>query len=179
MTELCQLAEKWGTDKAPRINGKLAHGYTPYYHQLFGDRILTIRKVLEIGIDVGRSLFMWQEYFPVADIYGVDADPGRLITGGRIQSFLCDQGDLESLRRIKEQAGADFDLILDDGSHDPIHQILSAKVLVPLLRTGGVYIIEDVFDPQLVIPYLPYTCEIKEFDAVRDPWSKLVVIHAV
>ena len=183
MSVLCDIASKWGTDKATTLIARVpmevsGHGYTPYYHELFADKRESVKKVLEIGIDVGRSLFMWQEYFPNALIIGLDADPGRLIDGGRIRSMLCDQGDLESLRRVKDSVGLGFDLILDDGSHDPIHQILTAKMLVPLLGPKGIYIIEDVMDPGKVTPYIPYRSEVKEFDVVRDPNSKLIVIFA-
>ena len=33
-TELCKIAEKYGTDKCPQI----FHDYTPTYHELFKDR---------------------------------------------------------------------------------------------------------------------------------------------
>ena len=167
MTELCELANKWGTDKGPR-----GHCYTAYYHELFKDK-RDIKKVLEIGIDVGRSLFMWQEYFQQAEIFALEADPGRLINGGRIKSIQCNQGNLEDLRSIGTKAGTDFDFMVDDGSHDPIHQILSAKVLCQLLRLGGVYIIEDVADFGAVVPYIPYACETKDLG----PDSRLVIIR--
>jgi len=173
-TPLCALAEKYGTDKRPE---PLGHGYTHYYHSLLGPQREMVHKVLEIGIDYGRSLFMWQEYFPNARIYGLDKDPARLITGDRIESHLCDQNDLESLRSVPSKVGRDFDLILDDGSHDPAHQIMTAKLLVPLLFLGGIYIIEDVPYPEQIIPYIPYPSTPVVF-APRDINSKLVVIHA-
>jgi hypothetical protein len=40
--------------------------------------------------------------------------------------------------------GYDFDLIIDDGSHNPDDQILTAKMLMCLLKDDGFYIIEDV-----------------------------------
>lgn len=43
MTELCELAYKYGTDKCPQIK----HFYTPYYYKLFKDRRLSVKKVLE------------------------------------------------------------------------------------------------------------------------------------
>jgi predicted O-methyltransferase YrrM len=56
-----------------------------------------------------------------------------------------DQGDAAALRRIAadEFGGEPLDLVIDDASHllDPTRS--SFNVLFPLLRPGGVYVIED------------------------------------
>ena len=56
-----------------------------------------------------------------------------------------DQADAPALRRIvaDEFAGEPLDLVIDDASHvlDPTRA--SFNVLFPLLRPGGVYVIED------------------------------------
>jgi demethylmacrocin O-methyltransferase len=152
MSELCELAIKYGTDKWPW------HHYTPHYHELLKDRREQVKKVLEIGIgDVpgmsntipnylpGASLRMWAEYFPNAEIYAIDNMANLLINDGRIHSFFADQGDERSMRRVLPELGSDFDLIVDDGSHVPEHQVSSAKMLVPFLAPNGFYIIEDVW----------------------------------
>src|SRR4029077_13951854 len=110
-TDLCALAEKYGTDKRPEPKG---HGYTHFYHSLFSERRESVKKVLEIGIDVGASLRMWEEYFPNATIYAIDADEARLINEGRIKSLQCDQSDTKRLRDIALVLGGGFDFIIDD-----------------------------------------------------------------
>jgi len=172
-TELCRLSILHNTDKAPRSG----HGYTPYYHELFKDH-RDAKKILEIGIDVGGSLRMWRDYFPEAQIYAMDCDDKKLINEHRIQSFYGNQGDEHHLRMMMQWAGPDFDLILDDGSHQAEHQILSANVLVPFLSPTGVYIIEDVLYPHLLIPHIKYKCETISFDLVRDPYNNLIVIRS-
>ena len=37
-----------------------------------------------------------------------------------------------------------YDIIIDDGSHVPQHQITSLACLLPALNPGGLYIIENV-----------------------------------
>ncbi len=37
-----------------------------------------------------------------------------------------------------------YDIIIDDGSHVPQHQIISLACLLPALNPGGLYIIEDL-----------------------------------
>ena len=45
-----------------------------------------------------------------------------------------------------EKTGGNLDVILDDGSHIPEHQILTFNTLFPSVVPGGIYIIEDVND---------------------------------
>ena len=41
-------------------------------------------------------------------------------------------------------SGGEFDVIIDDGSHRPMHQQISLVSLYPHLKPGGQYIIEDL-----------------------------------
>ncbi len=176
MTPLCELASKWNTDKTPLCRKGRGHSYTPYYYDLF--RRLNVCKVLEIGIESGASLRLWEEYFSKAEIFGLDIRKDFLINEGRIRSFWCDQGDLESIRVAAALIGKNFDLIIDDGSHNAQHQVASAKILVPLLAPSGIYVIEDVSEPDAVTSQLPYKCEVKEFGVTLVPDDdRLVVIH--
>ena len=157
---LYELHTKWNTGK---------EGLTPVYHELLKDRRLDVRKVLEVGIGTvecmsttssgtpimsgrryvpGCSLFMWEEYFPNADIYALDIEPKVLINQGRIRSWQCDQSDEASLQRVLPHLGTYFDLIVDDGSHIPAHQVLTARVLARLLSSRGIYVIEDIDLPR-------------------------------
>lgn len=148
MTHLCELAEKWGTDKAPS-----GHDYTPVYDSLFDDRNAVLR-VLEIGVGepqpgkaAAPSLRMWEEYFPNAEIFSADSNPQWFVKGeGRIQpTIFCDQGNHLSLHQLATQVRS-VDFIVDDGSHATEDQFLSLNVLLPLIRPGGWYVIEDVWE---------------------------------
>src|SRR5262245_37472425 len=85
MTELCDLCEQYGTDKGPRrMNG---WDYSPTYDQVLRPNKDNVKTVLEVGICgyrdipnnvVGASLFVWRDYFPNAEVYGIDND-GRFI----------------------------------------------------------------------------------------------------
>jgi len=175
-TELCELAFKYKSDKTPLIG----HTYTPYYHSLFKDRRAEIGKVFEIGIgwNDGGSLNLWREYFPNALIFGMDADASLLVKGERIESFLCNQKDEDGQRKLAALLGNDFDLIIDDGCHIPELQILSAKIFAPLISPTGIYIIEDVLYPEIVVPALPWKSETLDFNLeynIHD--DRLVVIR--
>ena len=184
MDRLSELAIKWKSDKWGH------HNYTPYYSQLLAGR--EIKTILEIGIGcpttmchmgtgyvTGASLLMWQDYYPDAEIFGFDCNPSILINEGNIKCFDCNQGDTDSLNRALFSIGKGFDLVVDDGSHNPEHQILSANVIMPLVNDGGLYVIEDVAEPGRVISGLPkYVCEVAEFNmdlSTRD--DRLIVIR--
>ena len=145
MTPLCQLAEKYVTDKYS------VHRYTPIYYDLFKDRIGTVRTILEIGIGRGKgtlrkhaaSLKMWEEFFPLAEVIGVDHDRKIMINEGRIRSVYGDQSLEQTMREVALNASP-IDIVIDDGSHQPAHQVSSARMMLPFVMVGGFYIIEDI-----------------------------------
>jgi hypothetical protein len=139
MNILNDLAKKYGTDKSVGD-----HHYTIVYHGLFNDKRNEIKKVLEIGIANGDSLRMWRDYFPSAQIYGIDNDKNTLIEEERIKSFLANQEDEGQMLEVMKEIGPDIDLIVDDGGHEREAQIISAKTLLPFLKKGGLYIVEDL-----------------------------------
>lgn len=153
MTPLCEMARKHETDKGGehyRYGGgdsDTCHAYTPVYHALFAEDRLDVRHVLEIGINAGSSLRMWKEYFPNAQIVGLDSDARCLVHNeDRIRCIGADQGSPESLCVAMGQLGEapPFDMIIDDGSHFRDHQITSMKTLLPFLAPWGYYIVEDL-----------------------------------
>jgi methyltransferase family protein len=154
-TPLCLLARKYGTDKSGwhLQAGDTVHNYGPAYHDLFKDRREQVTNVLEIGVNYGCSLRMWRDYFPNAHITGIDSNEGCLFKEERISCFPADQFNERDLLAVMHVVEAQFDLIVDDGSHEPAHQIFSAQVLLPYLKRKGYYVIEDIFPdckPELI-----------------------------
>jgi len=140
MDELSKLAIKYGADKW----GK--HHYTPVYFDLFKDRRNEVKKVLEIGVAEGASLFMWRDFFVNAYILGAEIEDKRLFSDaiGRINCYKCDQSSKEDLENLIKQTGSDIDLVVDDGSHKPGDQLFTCLTLMPLLDKYVVYVIEDI-----------------------------------
>ena len=126
------------------------HYYIESYDKLFNDyRELPIN-ILEIGVAQGDSLKMWKEYFPHGNVYGIDVELPKSIPG--IHMCECSQIDQQKLHDIFKDVA--FDIIIDDGSHKIQHQLLSAKYLWNKLKVGGLYVIEDIQEPDLDIPTL-------------------------
>jgi hypothetical protein len=159
MTELCKLAEKYGTDKLG--------AYTRFYGWFLKPFRESVRKVLEIGIgnvadmkhvpgyQPGASLRMWRDFFPNAAIHGIDIDPEVLMHDERIETFLVSQINPHQLAAFGKEHGP-FDLIIDDGDHHPGPQATAAIALNPFLTDDGIYIIEDVGWPEQLADKLPF-----------------------
>jgi hypothetical protein len=100
---------------------------------------------LEIGVYKGGSLEMWRRYFGEgSSICGIDVDPacaGYESPGTRVR--IGSQDDPAFLKRVVAEIGPP-DIILDDGSHIARHQRTSFDTLFPLLKDGGLYVIEDL-----------------------------------
>ena len=164
MTPLCEMAKRHRTDKF------WPHNYTPIYHRFLGDRTTSVKKLLEIGIATGRSLRLWEEYFPNAKIVGIDYDRRWLINEGRIVSFEGNQRDKPRLMEIARLCGGDFDVIIDDGSHRADRQISAMTALLPFLAPRGIYFIEDILgDLDQIIGRVPepFTFEVFEGGKMR------------
>lgn len=99
--------------------------------------------LLEIGVNRGGSIPVWEQYFPKAKLLAVDINPKSLLYTTNLTTVdLVDQYDAEALIRYAEVEGP-FDIVIDDGSHISSHQILTFKTLWPYLRPGGIFVIED------------------------------------
>lgn len=155
-TELCVKMNAAGSDKA-----KGWHDYAFIYHHLLHDNVGKNPWILEIGIgtnftDVpssmgphgvpGASLRAWRDYFKTDKVFGADVDRRILFEETGIKTFFVDQTDRNTLMALAEAlSGSPLDLIIDDGLHTYDANINTFDCLFPLLRSGGSYIIEDVF----------------------------------
>lgn len=132
------IGEKTGTDKICH------HGYERFYFHHIA--ILKNKKdfaIIEIGYGSGSSVKFWKDLFPDAYLYCFDRDVQ--IQGDGFKVVQCDQSEIHSLRKSAHEVNLPVNLIIDDGSHLPLHQITSFNYLFAnILQDGGVYIIEDI-----------------------------------
>ena len=165
LTPLCLLARKYETDKGGqhyRYGGgdsSQCHNYTPIYWNLFGHRREQVKRVLEIGVNAGGSLRMWEEFFPNAEIVGIDIHHALLFNTDRIHCYQANQSYAHELVQAMKEAGpGEYDFMLDDGSHEYPHQITSMQTLVPYLADDGVYVVEDLqisCHPEIIGNHVP------------------------
>lgn len=128
---------------------KLAH-YLSIYSDIFSPFLCKPVKVLEIGVQHGGSLRLWQNFFgnDLLEWTGIDINPqcaslNQAIADKRHRVFIGSQEDPVFLSRVAQERGP-FDIIIDDGSHLSKHIIASFECLASQVANDGLYIIEDV-----------------------------------
>lgn len=184
-TPLCELGFKYRTDKCPQIR----HDYTPVYYSLLKDKRESFKKVLELGIGTvvsmkhvsgympGASHRMWRDFFPNAQIYGVDIAPECIFQDERITTFLYRTHIPEDMKELISKIGSDIDLVIDDGPHHTGTQIGTARTLLPLLKKDVLYIIEDTKNPERIQRNLPeYKCNLVKMPKKGADDNNLVII---
>ena len=128
MKLLTKIADKYKTDKGT-INGE-GHSYTEFYDKFLNNQIPA-------------------EYFPESNIYGLDIDLSRsknkINSNKNIHIFLCDATNKNDIDKFLNKIGnIKFDIIIDDGSHIPEHQMRSLLIWMNHLKKDGIYILEDL-----------------------------------
>ena len=150
-TELCVVGAHCGTDKSPYNTNGHRHPYTAFYSSIFAPYKNKPIRFAEIGVAGGASVNMWHRYFSnSAQLVFFDRDQNFLNNsqnyGLQNTSFhLMDVADDASIRDSLQKAGGNFDIILDDSSHDCWNQKKIIAEMLPFLKPGGIFIIEDVF----------------------------------
>lgn len=139
LDSLSYLAYRDRSEKGPH-----GHYYTRFYEPHFSRLRDRAQRILEIGVGGGGSLRLWRDYFPNAEIVGLDNRPAvlDLKLGERITLVLGDQGDPAVLDAMVERGP--FDIIIDDGWHKPESQILGFERLFRAVAPRGLYVIEDM-----------------------------------
>lgn len=125
---LDELAIKYGTDKSK-------HGYMPFYEQTLPKNP---RKLLEIGVLNGDSIRMWREWFPDCEVHGLDLFEANPIPD--IPGVVWHKGNQCDYVLLDALQNEDFDIVIDDGSHNSRDQMMTFFGLF----NGKHYYIEDL-----------------------------------
>jgi hypothetical protein len=130
------------TDKASDC-----HHYSKFY-EIFFEKIRYSPHVslLEIGIDSGFSLRAWRKYFENGAISGIDlrGNYEHLIEEGCKATYIVDQSKDYDLLSFASLHHNEFNIVIDDGSHEATDQIKTFEILFPSLQPDGYYVIEDL-----------------------------------
>jgi hypothetical protein len=144
---LSQISKKFPTDK------DFTHNYfDAVYEPHFSKIRENVKKFCEIGVGgfwgevgwvPGNSLRVWEEYFPNANILGLDLNDYDLVSENRITVDYIDQSKKELVDEYAEKL-YDYDIILDDGSHNIHDQQITFASFFKSLKKGGIFVIEDL-----------------------------------
>lgn len=171
-----QTTNNFTTDKGT------THSYLEYYDIIFKPYQHKNINLLEIGVDKGGSLLLWNKYFtPDSNIYGMDVylhhtQPAldQLCNVTIIHKNMYYLND-NFLRPIM------FDIIIDDGSHYLIDQQKSYEVFKNRLTTGGIFVIEDL-QPDAVEYFTEFcknnlNCEIIDRRHINDRYDDVLFVY--
>lgn len=127
--------------------GKLIHKWEHYFN-IYEKYLSKYRgqkvNILEIGISHGGSIQLWKKYFGSgAHIFAIDINPEcKKLEEANTTIFIGSQSDKNFLEEVLTQL-PDLDIIIDDGGHTMIQQIVSFETLYHRVKDGGVYLVED------------------------------------
>lgn len=155
--DLAELFNFYGSDKD-------SNGYSHVYSILFDKMKNDNLNILEIGIGtmipnaksfmkgymsddykLGVYLRAWRDFFININIIGVDIQPDTIFTDERIKTYICDFTDKKPLENLISNLNVQFDIIIDDGYHLDMSQLMTINNSLPHLKDGGLYIIEDIY----------------------------------
>lgn len=144
MKLLKQIMEKW------QQNHDIGHGDKNTIHS-YGDiyeyLLYPYRKnsnVLEIGLAFGESLEVWHEYFIDSKIFGIDINDKEIkkyLSDDRFSIYIDDATQEKCLEKFHD---IQFDVIIDDASHNINDQVKTYNLFKKNLKKDGIYIIEDI-----------------------------------
>lgn len=153
--ELCSIAPQAQTAPPLRAihtaqNGKVSDKWDSYF-DVYDRELAYLRdssiSLLEIGVQNGGSLEVWTKYFKRANIIiGCDINPlcaQLAYEDPRVKVIAGDANQADTREKITQHTDK-FDVIIDDGSHLSNDIIESFKNYFPLIKPGGVYIVEDL-----------------------------------
>src|SRR3989338_4496559 len=145
---------EWLTAEANRLltdKGTIAgcaHGYTNVYGKIWGNIRETPVKLLEIGIGSwgAPSLNLWRSFFKnkESQIHGMDIQNFLGLTDAErgIFTHVGDQSKTSAFDQF--DAFGPFDIVIDDGSHVPLHQHITLASMWDKVKPAGWFVIEDL-----------------------------------
>ena len=156
---LDDLLNYFGSDKGTAVKNPynkdsrkiFGHGFSKFYEKNFKHLREKKFNFLEIGTWEGASLASFAKYFRNAEIYGLDRNFKFNYYSKRIKFIYCDTSSGKDLVKLKEYFQKNkiisFDIIIDDGSHILSNILKNFIFFFNLLKSGGIYVIEDYKHP--------------------------------
>ena len=144
---------EWINRKNPKdFEYQFGHNFTPHYERYFGlirDKPL---KILEIGVANGHSIASWFGYFPNAEIIGADVKNSNFFfyKAKRVKYVTLDCMNDKDVNNFLKKSGK-FDIIIDDSNHIYDFFTSNIKKFYPALKDGGIYVLEDFRDQDILL----------------------------
>ena len=149
------------------------HSYIPEYERLLAPYREKC-SFMEIGLALGLSVAMWDEYFTDGQFTGADLS----INFNREDFPRWDFVECDATKPVfHELLGTKtFDVVIEDGSHMTDDQIATRDLLLPRMNPGGLYIIEDILNLEATRHLFP-GAEILDLRSVKGRFDDVLIIY--
>ena len=155
INSLDELFYHYGSDKADifKKTENKGHGYSKFYKQKLEKLQNHKINILEIGSYAGASAAAFVKYLPRSNIFCFDVNISNFqYKSKKIHVFGIDIKNqkkiIKTLNKITDQFKIkEFDIIIDDGSHNLSDMLIALKFFFNHLRNKGLYVIEDFKHP--------------------------------
>lgn len=154
-SELCEIGRQYDTDKSAFRNNvtkyRHCHPYSLFYDSLFSRRRHDKLNIAEIGLLHGSSVLMWRDYFLNANIYCLEYYDELIrnfknnFNTDRIHLSTIDVTNNINIKEAFNNINEQFDIIIDDSTHQFEDQIRIIENAYKHLKPGGLFIIENIF----------------------------------
>ena len=153
--DLDYLFNHYGSDKANIFSktNNTGHGFSYFYEEKLKNWKDKEIKILEIGSFAGASAASFVKYFNKAQVFCFDVNISNFkYYSKNIEVFGIDINNTKKiiniLRKIfNNHKFENFDLIIDDGSHQLSDILYSLKFFFKYLKKDGLFVIEDYKHP--------------------------------
>ena len=145
----------YGSDKANifKKTNKQGHGYSDFYTNQLDELKKKKINILEIGSYAGASAAAFIKYFSKANVFCFDINISNFeFKSKKMHVFGIDINNKKKSKKtltkiFKQHEFSQFDLIIDDGSHNLKDILFSLNFFFQYLKEEGTFIIEDFKHP--------------------------------
>lgn len=119
------------------------HKYVDFYKEFLPENT---NNILEIGVFQGDSIRYWNDLYPNANIFGIDIieEQNEWPKKSNITYYKLDQSNEYEYKKLLGCLDLKFDVLIEDGSHDPLHQKISLVESIDFMSEESIYILEDI-----------------------------------
>jgi len=155
LNTLDELLYYYESDKANifKKSGNQGHGFSKFYVEKLENFKGKKINILEIGSYAGASAAAFVKYFPNSNVFCFDINISNFKYKSRnIHVFGIDINNQERIKKTLDKIYTEFqikefDIIIDDGSHNLSDILIGLKSFFKLVKKNGLYIIEDFKHP--------------------------------
>ena len=126
-----------------------AHGYSKIYEKYFFEIKKEKLKIIEIGSFYGNASAALYFYFKNSLIYSADINPDMYrYKSKRLYNFFVNSSERKLINNQILKKKIEFDIVIEDASHMLKDQIISLFMIFPILKSNGLFIIEEIDFPE-------------------------------